>query len=395
MKSRSLLLMLMLYSSLLSADVNEIWNSTKIAGFVSQGYTRTSDNNFYGNSEKKSGSVSLRELGLNVSSNLSPSIFSSAQILARNTEQNEDDGITLDYALIDYSRPISSEQTYGIRIGRIKNPTGFYNETRDVPFTRSGVLLPQSIYFDRTRDLSLSGDGFHLYGESHQTDYTAEFTIGVGKPRTDKKSITTSLLGPSAMGTLDSEVGYLWNILIHKNAYTLAYSGAFLQLNYRDSASLNRNDGNVKFLLNVFSFQYDAEYWAVTAEYADRRFDFTNLGAFLPFQEINGESYYLQLTSIITPSLNFFLRYDVLYQNRKDRDGVKIASLTGGATPAHTQFAKDWTVGLRWDINQLWMLRLEHHWINGTAWLPRQNNPDAATTKKDWRMLAGIVSFRF
>jgi len=391
MKSSSLLLLLMLYSSLLYADINEAWKSTKIAGFASQGYTRTSDNNFYGNSEKKSGSFSLRELGLNVSSNLSRSIFSSAQVLARNTEQNEDDGITLDYALIDYSRPISSEQTYGIRIGRIKNPTGFYNETRDVPFTRSGVILPQSIYFDRTRDLSLSADGFHIYGESHQLSHTTEITIGMGKPRTEKKAIATSLLGPSAMGLLDSKVGYLWNVLFNKNAYTLTYSGAFLQLDYREDA----NEGKVQFLLNVLSFQYDAEHWAITAEYADRRFDFENLGAFLPFEELNGESYYLQVTSIITSSFNFFLRYDVLYQNRKDRTGVKIATLTRGATPAHTQFAKDWTVGLRWDINRIWMLRLEHHWINGTAWLPNQNNPDSTLTKKDWRMLAGIVSFKF
>lgn len=391
MKSSSLLLLLMFYSTLLYADMSEVWNSTKIAGFASQGYTRTSDNNFYGNSEKKSGSFSLRELGLNVSSNLSRSVFSSAQVLARNTGQNEDDGITLDYALIDYSRPISSEQTYGIRIGRIKNPTGFYNETRDVSFTRSGVILPQSIYFDRTRDLSLSADGFHIYGESHQRAYTAEITIGVGKPRTEKKSITTSLLGPSAIGMLDSDVSYLWNVLFNKNAYTLTYSGAFLQLDYKE----NSNEGKVRFLLNVLSFQYDAEHWAVTAEYTDRRFYFKNLGAFFPFEELNGESYYLQVTSIITPSLNFFLRYDVLYQNREDRSGAKIELLTRGATPAHTQFAKDWTVGLRWDINRLWMFRLEHHWVNGTAWLPNQNNPDSALTKKDWRILAGIVSFRF
>ncbi|NOY72863.1 MAG: hypothetical protein GXP14_10880 [Gammaproteobacteria bacterium] len=397
MKIRSLLLFSLFYSIVFYGKTsygNDILNSTKIAGFASQGYTRSSDNNFYGNSEKNSGSFSLREMGLNVSSSLSKSLFSSAQILARNTGQNDDDSMALDYAMIDYSRPLSSKQTYGIRIGRIKNSLGFYNETRDVPFTRSSVILPQSIYFDRTRDLSLSADGFHLYGALNKLSYNAEITIGIGKPRVDKRSTVSTLLGQSAVGTLDSDVSYLWNVFFNKNAYTLTFSGAFLQLNYNDSA-LVVDDNKVSFLVNMLSFQYDAEHWVITAEYADRRFKYKNLGTLLPFKELDGESYYLQLTSIITSSFNFFIRYDVFYRNRKDRKGTNFEQLTRGIIPAHTQFAKDWTVGLRWDIHRSWMFRLEHHWVNGTAWLPNQNNPDPAASKKDWRLLAGILSFKF
>lgn len=398
MKIRSLLLFFLLYSIVLYGKIsygntNEIWNSTKIAGFASQGYTRSSDNNFYGNSEKKSGSFSLREMGLNVSSSLSKSFFSSAQILARNTGQDDDDSVTLDYAMIDYSRSLSSKQIYGIRMGRIKNPIGFYNETRDVPFTRSSVILPQSIYFDRTRDLSLSADSFHLYSALNKLSYNAEITIGIGKPRIDKKSIVSTLLGQSAMGTLDSDVSYLWNVFFNKNAYTLTFSGALLQLNYDDPELFVVGDSKINFLVNILSFRYDAEHWVITAEYADRRFKYKNLGALLPFKELEGESYYVQATSFVTPSLNFFIRYDVFYQNRKDRRGSRFESLT--MRPAHTQFAKDWTLGLRWDIHRSWMFRLEHHWIDGTAWLPHQNNPDPAVSTKNWRLLAGILSFKF
>ncbi len=398
MKTRPLLLFSLLYSIVLYGKTsygnsNEIWNSTKIAGFASQGYTRSSDNNFYGDSKKKSGSFSLREMGLNISSSLSKSLFSSAQILVRNTGQDDDDSMALDYAMIDYSRPLSSKQTYGIRIGRIKNPLGFYNETRDVPFTRSSVILPQSLYFDRTRDLSLSADGFHLYGALNKLSYNAEITIGIGKPRVDKRSIVSTLLGQRAMGTLDSDVSYLWNVFFNKNAYTLSFSGAFLQLNYDDSELLIFDDSKVSFLVNMLSFRYDAENWVITAEYADRRFKYKNLDALLPFKEFDGESYYVQAASFVTSNLKFFIRYDVFYRNRKDRRGRSFESLT--TIPAHTQFAKDWTIGLRWDIHRSWMFRLEHHWVKGTAWLPNQNNPDPAENKKDWRLLAGILSFKF
>lgn len=54
----------------------------------------------------------------------------------------------------------------GVRLGRVKNPFALYNETRDVIWTRPGVLLPQSIYFDALalRQPEISSDGGILYG---------------------------------------------------------------------------------------------------------------------------------------------------------------------------------------------------------------------------------------
>jgi hypothetical protein len=46
-----------------------------------------------------------------------------------------------------------------MRVGRIKTAYGLYNTTRDVPFTRPSIVLPQSIYFERTRNLTVSADG--------------------------------------------------------------------------------------------------------------------------------------------------------------------------------------------------------------------------------------------
>ena len=368
-----------------------LWNNTKINTHFSQGYTRTTDNNLYGNSQN-SGSFALREFGLNASTQLSSSVIAAGQVLSRNTGQDDDDNLSLDYALIDYTHSPESGRSFGFRLGRIKNPLGFYNETRDVAVTRPSVILPQSIYFDRTRDLSLSADGIHLY---RKTQFNTDITLGILQPRIDKNSTTTSLLGPSASGSLESNTGYIWNISYELSPVIFTYSGAALELNYEPPSHLNEDDGSIKFLINILSFQYDSEHWSITSEYADRRFKFDNLNALVPYEKLYGESFYLQLNAFISPKIKAYIRYDTLFANKDDRDGKKFQQLTLSTRPHYSQFAKDWTLGIRWDINHHWMVSFEHHWIDGTAWLPTQNNPTPNETERKWQLFTGIVSFRY
>ena len=77
----------------------------------------------------------------------------SVQGLSRTAGEGSPGNIRLDYGFIDYTFSNQENSQFGIRLGRMKNPLGFYNDTRDVPFTRPSILLPQSIYFDRTRKL--------------------------------------------------------------------------------------------------------------------------------------------------------------------------------------------------------------------------------------------------
>ena len=48
-------------------------------------------------------------------------------------------------------------------------------------------------------------------------------------------------------------------------------------------------------------------------------------------------------------------RYDALFTDRNDRDGLKFKARTG--VPANTRFAKDWTVGMCFDLTPSIMLR--------------------------------------
>ena len=89
------------------------------------------------------------------------------------------------------------------------------------------------------------------------------------------------------------------------------------------------------------------------------------------------------------------LRYDVFYGDVDDRDGTKFEAATG--QPSHLQFAKDWTVGVRYNITPSWMVRAEYHNVyGGTLYLfPQDYNPDVFATEKKWDIFALLLSYRF
>jgi hypothetical protein len=149
-------------------------------GFLSQGYTYTSGNDFFGNSQGD-GSLDFTELGLNILGHPWPNLLVAVQGLYRNAAGSDQEDFRLDYANLDYHLLLGEHGKLGVRLGRVKNPFALYNETRDVIWTRPGVLLPQSIYFDALalRQPEISSDGGILYGRYALGNHavSAEFLV--------------------------------------------------------------------------------------------------------------------------------------------------------------------------------------------------------------------------
>ena len=110
-------------------------------GFLSQGYTYTSGNDFFGNSQGD-GSLDFTELGLNVLGHPWPNLLIAAQGVYRNAVGSDQEAFRLDYANLDYHLPLGEAVTLGVRLGRVKNPIGLYNETRDVIWTGQACCCP-------------------------------------------------------------------------------------------------------------------------------------------------------------------------------------------------------------------------------------------------------------
>lgn len=367
-------------------------------GFIAQGYVQTSANHFYGNSES-GGSLDFREVGINASWRMQPNLQLRAQLLSRLAGETSDGSPHLDYAVADYRIISNKDSDIGVRVGRFKNPLGFYNDTRDVAFTRSGILLPQSIYFDRTRNLALSSDGMEIYSLSRTDWGNFEWQFGIGLPDVNDQDTELSLLGADRAGRMKDKTSYISRLLYESDAgnMRLGLTATELNMDYRAGSLDPSGSGPIKFNPYILSLQYNTEQWSFTAEYALRKLRFADAIVYIPspLKSIEGESYYLQASYRYSTRLESFLRYDSTFIDKRDRDGQLLQTLSAGTRPAHGRFAQDWTLGLRWDPHRDWMLRFEHHWIDGTAWLSQQDNPNPVLTQRRWRLLSVLVSYRF
>lgn len=364
--------------------------TVQIHGFGSVGYFHTSDNNFFGETTG-AGDVDFWELGINGSWRARPNLQLSMQVVSRKAGETDDGEPRIDYGFMDYSFLSDIDDLWGVRLGRVVNPYGLYNDTRDMPFTRPSILLPQSIYFDANRQFSLSSDGGQLYGE-HRSDIGAfSLQLQVAHPRTDDADLKRFVLGP-APGELEGKTSFLGRLMYEKDQgrIRLALSGIKAITRFEPSGP-GIDDGQFYFEPIVLSAQYNAERWSLTAEYARRRTELKGFGPSLPDSDFTGESFYVQGTYRFTPRWEAMLRYDQLILNEDDRDGSQFETLTG--LQANRQFAKDWTVGLRWDVVPNFMLRFEYHHVDGTAWLATLENPDERTQR--WDLFALLAAFRF
>lgn len=369
-------------------------NPLRINGFLSQGYIKTDNNNFFGKSDGK-GSLDFRELGLTASLRPTAKLQFSGQFLWRRAGKGSRRGISIDFGFLDYSVMTRPAGEFGIRLGRTKNPLGFYNDTRDVPFTRPSIILPQSIYFDRTRNLALASDGVQLYGES-RTDWgilAAQF--GTAFPQVHDRDTEISILGANRPGDLKTRLSYIGRLSYERpnGRFRFAVSGAQVNVGYDPGINDPLRSGSFKFSPLILSAQYNAEHWSITSEYALRKFELQNFGDRRFEQKFTGESVYLQGAYRFAPKWEAVLRYDLLFTDRTDRNGKEYAAATG--RPAHFRFAKDLTVGLRWNVTPAIMLATEYHYINGTAWLSNLDNPNIIHAKQHWNLFSFQASYRF
>lgn len=367
------------------------FKTAQVHGFLSQGLVLTSANRFFGNSED--GSLDFTEAGINLSVRPDGLLTLAAQGLFRRTGEVNPREFRLDYATADYTFWSKPHGRAGVLLGRVKNPFGLYNETRDVAFTRPTIFLPQSIYFDRTRNLGLASDGVQFYGEYSTPwgDWLIRFNAGWPNGTGDKE-FERLLLGRNLPGRFEPRLSYLGRLAYELQGLQLAVTGGKVNVRYDPKGINPFAAGTVPLVPLIFSAQYDGERFTVTGEYA---LGFTRMRGFgaLPDRSDTRESYYLQAAYRILPTLEVVGRYDVFFADRDDTSGRKFAALTG--RPRYTRFARDWTVGVRWDISHSWMVRAEYHRVDGTGWLPISDNPDPDERQRQWHMFALLLSFRF
>jgi hypothetical protein len=366
-------------------------NSIQIHGFLTQGFFHSTDNNVYGQSDDGI-SPGLTEIGANVSYQPLNNLRFAAQGLFRRAGDVDTGSLRLDYGLVDWTIIEHNTGKIGLRAGRIKTPFGLYNETRDVAFTHPTILLPQGIYFDRSRSLLLSSDGGSFYAEQRTGFGDFAFKFNVGIPSNELDEIKTVVLGThNAQGDFETRPSIAAQL-----SYEINNGEYIVELSYLDMAfdyspvlgeDLRKSTSRIKPLM--ISAQYNGEKITLTGEYQYR---WNNFGNFAPFGKFASESWYVEASYRIIPELQATVRYDSQVMDIDDRSGEGAVAL---GFPRYVAYSKDWVFGLRWDIAPSWMIRGEYHKVHGTAWLPQMDNLDPNQTVQDWDLYGLQLSFKF
>ncbi len=130
----------------------------QIHGYATQGFAYTTNNNIL-TMKSSDGSPQWTDAVVNVTAQPTPKLRVGVQarymILG-----NLGNAITLDWAAVDYK----VNDAFGVRFGKVKTPSGLFNETQDIDPSYMWSLLPQGVYPLMSRNSLLSHYGGVVYG---------------------------------------------------------------------------------------------------------------------------------------------------------------------------------------------------------------------------------------
>ncbi|QYJ75954.1 hypothetical protein [Shewanella sp. FJAT-52076] len=380
MKVTDCLLLSLLYSGVTYADE---W---QFNGYLSQGLVGVNGSDFFTDGDDVS--VALSEASLMSSWRPTENIRLAGALVYRQRGNLSDEHFHLDYLFAEYLHPLDNGFA-GIRVGRVKNEIGFYSSTRDVPFTRPAILLPQSIYADYYRDAQSHIDGVGLFGSHRLSSGTLEWNVSGGVLHVTD-DLSRNILGTLDFGEFESEYFYSLDLDYSNDSWRLGANLYQTRLNFE--TDLSNMNGDIKLLNYVLSAQYRWAQWEFTTEYSRgwrTLSDNMMLGEWGAEQPYRG--YYLDVRYLLGERLEWFVRYDHSVENLDDPDGKRLA-LQG--LPEYFGYSKDWSLGLKWRFADSWLLGVEYHWVEGASWVPPILNKNPATQDEDWSIFALQLSYR-
>ena len=341
--------------------------SLDVHGFVSQGFMLSSSNNYLTNSRR--GSFELTEVGINFTKTITDDLSVGMQLFMRDLGPIGNYKPVFDWAYLDYH----FRDWLGLRAGRTKLPFGLYNDQADIDAARVPVLLPQSVYPTTARDYLLAQTGFELYG------YQRLPVVGALDYRAYGGTIfidQTTLASPAATVT-KIDVPYvvggrlLWRAPAPLDGLSLGGSAQVLRidldftLNPATVAALEQAgvvpanfNGRFKYKLPAFlwvgSLEYAAHDILLAAEYSRWRTDLEARPPVEPDSRATSTRWYVmgsyRAASWVSPGAYY--------------------SVVNSGTPGpltRDKYQQDFAVTTRFDITQNWLVKLEGHYMRGTA----------------------------
>ncbi len=384
----------------------------QINGFVSQGYMKSTDNNWLA-VDSVDGTTQLNEVGITFNAPVTEKLRVGIQLLSRDLGEEGNNEVRLDWAFGDYR----IYDSLGLRLGKVKMPIGLYNEGRDSDFLRNMAFLPQSVYDETRRNLLVASQGAQIYGNiplaaAGDLDYAAHY----GQINFPNDSPTLdAFLGFANMGagwnpSAPSPNPAPWNQISADNEYVyggqlryntpldgLRLAGSYFE-GKADFALTDINGttpaGNLRVKIRqmyIASLEYATPWFTLSSEYTQYKQPVWLNGMEFPTGTSVGMYGMLSIPIPGQENVTVVGLYDVYYSDKDDKGGTAQAAYYGDV--AYNYYRKDVGIGVRWDINAYWLIKAEYHKVIGAALLTQYFNDNMAV--KNWDYYTIKTSFNF
>ncbi|MDQ5979670.1 MAG: hypothetical protein QG602_2645 [Verrucomicrobiota bacterium] len=365
------------FATTLSASVSiGSKDNIQIGGFFSQGWIKSSGNNYP--VEALDGTGDFREMAININTTVGSHLRLGAQGFAQSIGNYGNDKVLLDWAVVDYNfRP-----EFGLRAGRVKFPKGLYGEALDLDMVRPFVFLPMGIYNPVTRDFNASFNGAMVYGSigagrAGTFDYKVFFgDIPMNSDQGVADFFTTTGIyaapGVQELG-MDYTTGaqVFWNTPLSGLRIGVSYSYLSKVFGNGKFAYFPAADIKVvgdKYSYKTVSVEYIRNNWTFAAEWESvgDTFNVTSLG---PVQkEVSGSEVWY-----VSAAYRLNSRFELgTYFSRIENANA------AANTPSAQRKLDDIAISARFDLNENVLFKVEYHEIDGRMGLfntPRTPNP--------------------
>lgn len=331
----------------------------EIHAFISQGFIKTSTNNYLASSAR--GSFELTEVGINFTKAVTDDLRGGIQFFARKLGPSGNYSPRFDWFYLDYH----FRDWLGFRAGRVKLPFGLYNDTSDIDSARVPILLPQSVYPTANRDYLLAQTGGEIYG----------FVPLLGAGGLDYRlyggtiyvPFTNDDASPARVDALETPYLVGGRVLWESPSGNFRGGGSVqaLELSTDLTVGALQLHVDIPVVLWMLSLEYTRRDLTLAAEYGrwHLKAESSNPAIFPSRGFMASERFYLLGSYSVTDWLHAGVYYAVFFNDVKKRED---------AGRAGSQ--QDLALTLRFDINSFWLIKVEGHYLRGTAGLSSDLN---------------------
>jgi hypothetical protein len=386
-----------------------------VRGFVSQGWLNSRDVNYLVD-DSRDGTAEFHEAAVSIQARPEEKLRVGLQFLARDFGEVGNNNVVIDWAYADYHHCDYA----GFRFGKFKTLQGLYGQGRDVDMLRPTILLPQSVYNEEHRDFIVGMEGAGVYGnipldDGGQIDY--ELYAGtLNVPDADNGFWDDIWVATGKLSEINPPPGETWEFLGVDDSTAkfdwvwggglqwqspvdgIRLGATYFKAKFDMNAILQfrvTDDDGVRYLSDRVNFDGDlGRIMTLSGEYTRGPLTFTAEYTQERLNAITSEGWYGQTSWQAAEKLAITAYYSEFYGDRENRDGQ------GFVEQGQRDFfawQRDHCLALRYDVTDHWLLKFEHHLVDGTGLsnLARNDLDDPIAMRRWWQYSAAKATFYF